>query len=113
MTSLPNVPTRRGRPTKPYRTSWGEINLNDLGDNYYNKSASKQNTRGHVRSAIKRLAHITQAQTLAELTTPLLIKFRDEIINQIEPTGATALFGKVKSALAFARKEGWDGGHTA
>ena len=86
----------------------GAITLKELGDLYYTKSDSKQNTRGHVRSAIAKLEAITGANSLPELTTPLLMKFRDDITTQLNPTGATAIFGKVRSALSFARKVGLD-----
>ena len=86
------------------------ILLTELADLYYQKSESKQNTRGHVRSAVLKLASITGATTLDSLTTPALQKFRDEINASLAPAGAAAIFGKVKSALSFARKFGLDAG---
>ena len=71
------------------------IRLIDIIDVYLKKSESKQNTRGHVASAMKKLASLTGASTLPDLTTPALMAFREKIITQLAPTGAVAIFGKV------------------
>ncbi len=83
------------------------ITLKEIADLYVEKSESKQNTRGHVASAMRKLATITGASNLAELTTPALMQFREVITKELRPTGAAAIFGKVKSAIAFGTRWGW------
>lgn len=94
---LPNMPA-------PAST----ITLDDIVATYTAKSESTRNTIGHVRAAIKRLKLGTGANALQDLTTAKLMAFREATCKTLAPSGAAALFGKIKSALAFAAKKGAD-----
>ena len=97
LVNLPNLPA----PAEP-------LKLADLLALYLEQSESHWRTKGQVKSAFRRLLAITEAKTLSDLTTEALIGFREAVTAYLAPTGAQAVFGKIKIALAFARKFGRD-----
>jgi integrase len=92
------------------RGSQNALAIADIVETYKTRSESTQNTRGHVESAVRRLTEITGASTIDQLTTQALSRFRDQIVGDLRPTGAAAIFGKLKAGLSFARKVGMDAG---
>ena len=84
------------------------ITLAEIASTYTAKSESTGNTKSHTRTAIAYLRDQTKAVTLHDLTTENLLKFRDAVVGEYAPSGAAAIFGKIKSALAFGLKQGLD-----
>lgn len=82
--------------------------LDAIADLYAAKSEATKNTIGHVRASINRLKKLTGTSSLPELSTEKLLAFREATCKSLAPSGAAALFGKIKSALAFAAKKGAD-----
>ena len=85
-----------------------DIKLDAIRDLYTAKAEANWRTKGQVRSAFQRLAKLTKAETLADLSTEVLKTFRDAVNADLAPSAAAQVFGKLKSSLSFAAKEGMD-----
>jgi len=85
------------------------IKLADLIALYKEKSTSIPQTKASTVAAFKQLIKSSSAKTLADLTTPALLAFREGIVNSNKSPGTVAAyFGRVKWIVGFAKKWGFD-----
>jgi integrase len=87
------------------------IRLTDLLRTYLANSTAKPKSQRRTELIFEDFLAFTGAKTLAELTTPTLLRFRDSIEGSASvKTGGSRkwMFGQIKNVIAFGKKEGLD-----
>jgi len=104
MTGIPELAALRYLPIpKP------ALKLARLLEIYKNHADIKLRTRQDAENVFKLFMEITGADTLADLTTEVLAKYRDAIKARVKsPATIGVYFGRIKWIVKFAKSEGQD-----
>lgn len=85
------------------------LKLSAIAEIYKTRNAATAKAKNEALAVFHRFATHTHAHTLADLTTPKLLAFRDHIEKTVAGAGTrAAYYGRCKAIIAFAKEEGLD-----